>query len=289
MRRPNPAAAAGTPPLDSIAAKRYQPVGQCIYCGATKVPLTKEHIVPYALNGNWILPQASCKKCAAITGAGVEQAVLGGELQHLRTVLNFQTRRPSDRPVTVRLRADDRDVDVPITDCPIIMPFIRFPAPGLLDNRPSKHGIDVIGQVSIRWGPDPDEFAKRHGFRKVSFQATLKPAMFARMLAKIAYSHAVARFGLNALQDEFVTGVILGRSDRIGDVVGCIQVQIPVPQNPIDHVLHPVTYGRGTSGVDRLLAVRVKLFAGYPTPVYEVVLGRPADWLQDLPDNYHRE
>jgi len=273
-------------PIELIAARRYQPVGQCIYCRATQVPLTDEHVVPYGLNGNWVLPKASCQNCAVITGR-IEQEILRGELRHLRTALHFQTRRRGERPPTVRLRADNRDVEIPISDCPIIMPFIRFPVAGLLENRPSKNGIDVIGQVGVRWGPDPQEFADQRGYHQLSFGKTIAPPIFARMIAKIGYAHAVARFGLEAFRNDLVTDVILGRSQRIGDVVGCVQQDFPVFHNPNDHVLQPVIYKGGLSGDDRLLAIRVKLFAGCPTPVYEVIAGRAADWMEDLRPDYH--
>jgi hypothetical protein len=286
-----PAEAALRAPMEVIGSKRYRPVGQCIYCGATQTalaPLTDEHVIPYALNGNWVLPRASCRKCAVITGA-VEHEVLRGELWHLRAALNFQTRRPAERPATVQLRADDRDVEVPISDCPIAMPFIRFPTAGLLDNRPSKKGIDAIGQVLISWGSDPGQFARQRGFHELSFQKTLSPASFARMIGKIGYAHFVARFGLDALQDELVTDVILGRSQYIGDVVGCTQSKFPTPKNPIDHILQPVIYKGGLSGNDRLVAIRVKLFAGSPTPVYEVIIGKPADHVEELSSNYYSD
>lgn len=283
-----PARAAGTAPIDLIRAKTYKPVGQCIYCGATSGPLTDEHIVPYALNGNWILPKSSCDECRKITGK-VEQSILRGELLYLRAALNFQTRRPGERPVTIRLQADGREVELPITDCPIVMPFVRFPAAGLLDGRPRKNGIDVVGDVGIHWGPDIEEFARRHGLRRLSFQTTVAPAMFARMIAKIAYCHAVARFGLDALEDEIVTAVILGKSACIGDVVGCTEEEPAATPNPNDHVLRPVMYTGGLSGEDRLLAIRVKLFSGCRTPVHEIVIGRPAEWIQDIGPDYHRD
>lgn len=39
----------------------YQPVGRCIYCGTAEEPLSDEHILPFALGGNLILPKASCE------------------------------------------------------------------------------------------------------------------------------------------------------------------------------------------------------------------------------------
>ncbi len=39
---------------------RTDPIGRCIYCGGRK-GLLDEHIIPYGLGGNLVLPEASCK------------------------------------------------------------------------------------------------------------------------------------------------------------------------------------------------------------------------------------
>src|SRR5258705_11293662 len=49
----------------------FDPVGHCIYCGATKYtqqadrPLGQEHIIAEGMGGTLILPEASCKECEA--------------------------------------------------------------------------------------------------------------------------------------------------------------------------------------------------------------------------------
>jgi hypothetical protein len=50
-----------------IDRKMLPPLGYCLYCGSTE-NLSREHIVPYAFLGNWVLQQASCGRCAEITG-----------------------------------------------------------------------------------------------------------------------------------------------------------------------------------------------------------------------------
>ena len=271
--------------LEIVGAKRYGPVGECIYCGyrgKTDADLTDEHIIPYALNGNWILRKSSCRECARITGTEVEQVVLRGELRHVRAAVNFQTRRRVERPQQVKLLVDGHNVEFPIADCPIILPFIKFPPPGLVDGRPSKRGINAVGSVTIKWGPDPNDFVRRHGIKEVSFSTNVAPAMFARMIAKIGYSFAVARFGKKSILREVAAPVILGQSDRIGDIVGCAVENLPpLPHGPNEHVLQPALYKGGASGGDQLLAIRVKLFADSPSPVYEVIVGRPAEPLTD--------
>lgn len=59
-------------------AKRYPPVGQCIYCGRMppEVALEEEHIIPLAINGGLILPDASCRRCADAINTDFEQDFL---------------------------------------------------------------------------------------------------------------------------------------------------------------------------------------------------------------------
>ena len=47
----------------------FDPVGHCIYCGSDGdgLPLEDEHIVPLSLEGPYILPRASCRKCSGVT------------------------------------------------------------------------------------------------------------------------------------------------------------------------------------------------------------------------------
>lgn len=45
-------------------------IGECIYCGATE-RLTREHAVPYGLNGPWTLHEARCHDCARVVVGSV--------------------------------------------------------------------------------------------------------------------------------------------------------------------------------------------------------------------------
>jgi hypothetical protein len=44
-------------------------VGKCIDCRKSDVALSEEHIIPYGLNGNQVLLDASCSDCSKITSA----------------------------------------------------------------------------------------------------------------------------------------------------------------------------------------------------------------------------
>src|SRR5271157_403593 len=70
---------------------RVKSFGACIYCGATGVRLTDEHIVPLSLGGAHILEAASCDNCAKIT-TRFENDVARGLWGDARIAYNAPTR-----------------------------------------------------------------------------------------------------------------------------------------------------------------------------------------------------
>lgn len=87
---------------------RYAPVGQCIYCGIVDVPegmkrFHDEHIVPLALNGALVLPEASCRQCERIINREIENRLLTEEYGRFRMKHGLPTRRPKNRKKTVKL------------------------------------------------------------------------------------------------------------------------------------------------------------------------------------------
>ena len=76
--------------------REFPPVKACIYCGATE-RLSTEHIIPFSAGGKWVLPKASCRTCAALTGT-FEGEFARTILGPLRMPFNMPTRRPKERP-----------------------------------------------------------------------------------------------------------------------------------------------------------------------------------------------
>src|SRR5690348_10863566 len=115
-------------------------IDRCIYCGTTSGRLTDEHIVPYGLNGKWVLQQASCKLHADIT-SDFEREVLRDGLEAFRAVLGTKTRRPKQRKeaYSFRLRSEDTDtlVELPTAQHPGAFCFPFFSPAG----SPAKSGI----------------------------------------------------------------------------------------------------------------------------------------------------
>jgi hypothetical protein len=121
--------------------KIYPAVGACIYCGSRELTLSNEHIIPFGLAGDLILPKASCRRCATITGE-VERQCLREMLGDFRSTTRLPTRRPKKRPRTIKVRHRDAhgvDIDehIPTEKYPVIALWYQLPPPGvLIDGKP---------------------------------------------------------------------------------------------------------------------------------------------------------
>lgn len=179
----------------------YGPAGICIYCGDMLARLTKEHIVPFALNGDLILRHSSCDACRDITGK-FEGVVLRQLLGYSRARWGLKSRGknlPISYPITI-LEPDGKrwKKDVPIHELPAFYSILpTFGLPGIVLQRPAWELPGArITSIGMRH-EDCEALAKYMvGGRKV----TTPPLMmaleeFCRMLAKIAHSFAFAELG----------------------------------------------------------------------------------------------
>ena len=255
-----------------LDGKVYPPVGKCIYCGCTE-ELEKEHILPLALSGTAILPKASCRKCASITGA-VEQELLRGSFWPVRIFRNLKSRtKHKDAPVTFPMtfvRNGKEEVHhLKINELPILLHFPLLAPPGhLLPGTPTA-GIQLSGFATVRFGKDPIQAVSMRGATGLQVSESHKPVAFARMIAKIAYAFAYAEGAMNDMDGEpFVLPAILGEKDDVGRWVGTLT---DAPKS------HPGTLHRIEVHHDRargLLCAEVQLFSDSETPSYGVLLGR---------------
>lgn len=267
--------------LPNHAVRHYAPVGACIYCGS-KDNLTKEHIIPYAAGGRWVLPDASCGVCAAVTGAfegEFSRTILGP----LRMLYNMPTRRPKDRPKHLPLKVKypasseweivqvDRDI------CPFLVGLPLYPTPDALA------GIVTMGDRSaatssiwIRGGgfwQDRDAhlewLCNALGASEVMPIATVHAEPFCLTLAKIAHSFAVAELG-NDVFYPFLTEIIRrrdlsNRAEFIGGGSG---------DEPPSEYLHELEFDTAIGHDSNIIAVRIRLLGLLGTPTYHVAVGR---------------
>lgn len=184
----------------NVAGKQTQVthpvVGRCIYCGTTK-DLTKEHTVPYSLNGMLMLKEASCKACAKIT-SDFERTFTRETLQVARQVMGYRTRRPERRresyKAEVIIAGQARLVNMPVDAYAALLPVIDLGFPKYLTEKYSLTGPEYrIGRrnnigvtVSRDWGKTK-AFLESIGAERLRSKTTFHAYDFARMVAKIAY------------------------------------------------------------------------------------------------------
>lgn len=254
-----------------IDGKSYPPVGHCIYCGSEE-SLTKEHILPFGLSGTATLPRSSCRACAAITGES-EQILLRGSFWPVRVYRDLKSRTkhkdaPKEYPVTAVFGAREEELVIAVDRLPILLHFPLFCPPRNLVNKPSGSGIQVFGLATVLFGRSPEDLARELGATELRICQEERPAIFARVIAKIAYGFAYAEGAIHDLDGRSpVLESILGKQDNVGDWVGMIDKPFEV---------HPDTLHRIELHHDKkrgLLLAEVQLFADSQTPTYLVVLG----------------
>lgn len=256
----------------TFSTKRYAPVNCCIYCdrNLSIEQLTDEHIIPYGLNGQLLLPKSSCHDCSRITGAIVEQEVLRKMFIDLRTHKKMRSRKPKDRPTQLRVfRFGERSQrgeweSLPLSRHPYAALLPIFGLPSILYGGVPRNDFQLDG-VSFSAPPEFHDRLKNLG-PKGSYVQLFHPEMYTRMLAKIAHSYATAELGYGNFQP-FLKDVILGNDSMISHYVGGSPVA-----NTSQSDFHALRIDRSRGYVD----VHIQLFAenSSQSPTYLIVAGR---------------
>lgn len=254
--------------------RTYSPVGRCIYCGTTEGKLTTEHIIAFALGGNVTLPKASCKSCADQTKR-FEQICARYMFGPYRIKVGIQTRHPEDRPSELPLEIESRKgsrekIQVPGTEHPSGILLVKFRPPGILSGEaPPKPGemTDYKGWLHI-----PDPATIRTNFARPDLNefiaANFDELAFARMLAKIACSFAVAEKRQFTEPHHDLPRFILGKTEVFHHLVGGSLGDMP----QVPGVLHRLGFAHEYRGDTVYLVVTIQLFAFLGAPQYKVVM-----------------
>ncbi len=244
-------------------------IGECIYCGSMD-NLSDEHIVPYSLNGRWILAKASCPACAAITSK-FEREVTRNLLASTRTFHQFKTRRIKNRLVSfplkfIRQDGSELDVNLPIEEYGAVTLFPKYELPGHVTGNNIK-GILYKGySLNRNGGLDLSVLEKKYSASAINFPITFRPVDFARLMAKIAYGFGVAHYGKTFIQNAYLVPAILSDPDQIGKWVGSIDnYEMPVKDD----------FGIEIFEDEKEIFARVKIFGKLEGALtYLVVLGK---------------
>lgn len=249
--------------------KRYNPVGTCIYCGSVD-DLRDEHIIPKALNGDWILPEASCRACEAITSK-FERKVLRGPLWLPRRALDLQTRHRDKQPESFSLLVNKNNVEerreIPVDrNLPSVM-LPLYGVPGFLRGDEVQEGIRVEGVYVGHIKRTPEEVVADLGVDRVALECEFPIIEFAQLIAKIGYGYAVGELGLQEIRNPLVLPAIRGLTLDVGHWVGC------VPGSPKEFKPDSLHAAAVFSERGMVMAV-VSLFTLQPAPLYSVLLSK---------------
>jgi len=259
-------------------AHYFDPPGECIYCGSRDGPLGNEHIVPYGLGGSHVIRKASCETCAKVTSS-VEGRLLRGFLLEARGAGNFPTRRPRQRPsrTTAQLldstgQVHEREVDVATAPGFVVLPTLQRAS--FLEGRPPTTGYNVIGSELVSFGTDPRFFVNSQGMQGQRAQSIVPVGDLARLVAKAAYSYAVATMGLFPREETPLLDILFGVEPNGGRWIGSRTYTLAMEKEG------SIAYGLATYGIEASegrsgVVALVKLFASSGATGFEALVRLP--------------
>jgi len=210
-------------------ARRFPPVGRCIYCGGNGGGiLTTEHVFPKGIGGGLVLPRASCTPCQREINT-FETICMRKTLLPYRKAKGL-IRHPNDLPATVPLVFDlefrgPRQVSLDVCPNVVVLPGLRE-LPGILKGRSPEPLVQF--DYKIFAGLDILEETKRRMEEEQHVGIFLDGYAWLRMLAKIAHGYAIAELGFDRFSPA-LPDLILGRNPLLASYfVGKCPVPPPI-------------------------------------------------------------
>jgi hypothetical protein len=272
---------------------RIRHIGHCIYCGRRDYAdgetrkLGDEHVVPFGLNGDILLTDASCQACERITGH-VETITLS-HLIGPRRLMGLQSRtRPAKQPKTLPIFAIEpgggrgRKVQIEVDDFPTALFMLPLAAPPILSLVAGRPVESPSAPPFVHWFRyDGALLLEKYGVGHWATQP-LDMRYFCRMLAKIGHAFATFELGVGGFTP-ILTDIIRDPDRSARTAIGFVG-GLPSPPTP-PRSLHHLSVGRAAiAGGPTFVIVRIHLFAQLGAPVYSVVVGvPPGDPVPDLP------
>jgi HNH endonuclease len=266
--------------------RKFDGFGCCIYCGETPADgLHDEHALPKGLGGRTEIRNASCRRCEKETHA------FEGHAMH--TVLLMQRLHASlkkSEPKTITLhKVEDGEwttIEVAPSEYPVRGRFpIYLPAFAILGILPNIMGKPYASMATL----SADQSKDRSVISQVRPEPTedgiiaerIAPNLdaFSRMIAKIAYCHAIITVGM----DGFISLVpsYLKKNNLNLGANYFVGTRMPVTHETEQRGDHHVEirYER-IRGIQTVVA-NIRLFASWGAPTYHVYLGpaTQASWV----------
>ena len=239
-----------------------------MYCLASGVPLSEEHLIPRSLGGRHTLSDAVCEPCRVFTGR-LEQVTLEREFAVPRTLLALKRRRARGKgparlpPVALAGEARAAPTTLETAAYPRRFALPLFDEAGLLAgvDRAGSPPCVVFAPCHLGLGtPTRDNIAAQ--------PALPDPRAYALSIAKWAYAMAVAADGLEACDMRATRDLLAGRRHDVFNFVGTAHPRRPAAREWLhDATLHD-------NGPWRTVVLHLLGSAGLPP--YEVVVGRCA-------------
>lgn len=241
----------------------------CIYC-MTPLPdneLTKEHIIPLALNGTLTFRNAVCETCRDYTNKAFENVSLQADFLIPRLLLELKRRQKGTKPFppAAVVTANDEAIEeliLELADYPPVASFYTFDPAGALVEIDRGEGLEFIRLVFVKF-PSPNYPS---GLKQVEVTHKGVWSAYALSLAKMAYCYAVAEKGIGSFDGQGIRDLLLGKRTDILNFVGGPLDNDPVAKGHL-HRLRMNTRGDSVS-------VTINLFASYSAVRNEVFVGK---------------
>jgi len=252
----------------------YDRPGRCIFCGDGAAELTKEHILPKAIDGDMVIPKATCDICQKNVGK-MEDRIHRRQLLGPRSYLglkghgSFRDKRKRF-PLKVETVDGEGSVLVDREDHPAMLLFPRYSIPSWFEGIEEKPAFTSAPAVTTRFfNVDYDLLWRKYGIlRPVVGQCLFDD--WNRYLAKIAHCIAVAGFGVDGfvplLHERILDERPLTRS--LQHFVGCS----PNPP-PVEKGMHFIRVCELERAGVRYFYVDIQLFSLFDMPLYAVLTG----------------
>ena len=243
-------------------------------------PLTREHVLPRGLGGNWapagssnalVLQNATCEPCRQITQKIEDECLRAMDNGRARLGLKRKDRRPATMQAFITLpdgSTERRDVD-----SNEVLGAIGIPAyyeAGALTNRPIAAVYPCDYRIIVV-APASQRLLRQSA--KIEVRTSVNSRTFAQMLAKIALGLTVAKFGISGFEP-LVRDLILNNPDEYGHWVGGFAgMQVGESPSKQFHELQLLGTQQASAGI--FIIVEIRLFAEFGGPTNYVVVGRP--------------
>lgn len=249
---------------------RIDSKGKCIYCNATNVKLTDEHILPYFIGGKHVISDASCVECAKIT-TRFERDIAKGFWGDARTSYNAPSRRKKKRKKYIFLHNQynpQLKLKIPYSEYPAPMIFYEMGTAGFLLGKPENM------DHSSNWKFKAIVDQKKLGNFEMKYPGQLTAKIqfnhdsYARLIAKIGYGQIMWSLDPGDF-NPICLPYILGEKSNLSYIVGS-RKNIPEPKKGLGYEMNSISCGTSEYLV---LIAEIRIIADNHTPIYHVVVG----------------